>query len=303
LSWQPAFSATTDQLEAMLRLCIEARDDWNIDKGARVSGVHLYGPYFAAEKAGCHDKNQCRAPAREEYLRYFEQGIISIATCAAELPGAITFYDDASKHASLLTCGHSNSSWSEMAAAFEQGMRHVDHFWCAMSNVSSLRGRLGTPMQGSMLEYVLANEEMSTEVIADGMHLSAELLWFAWKMKGAKRLCLVTDCNRALDMPPGKYRFGPQSDGAWFHSDGKVGRVGDSLASAVTGMDHMVRTMHQIAKVPLVDTIRMATLTPAERTKSDDKLGSLAEGKQADLVVWNDDLQVQQVYINGQQAV
>ena len=87
-------------------------------------------------------------------------------------------------------------------------MRHVDHFWCAMSSVPSIRQRLNVPMQGSMAEFVLMNPEMSTEIIADGFHLAPELLEFAYRIKGPRRLPLVTDSNRALDLAPGKYRFG-----------------------------------------------------------------------------------------------
>ena len=95
-----------------------------------------------------------------------------------------------------------------------------------------------------MEQFVLAHPEMSTEVIADGEHLSKELLQFAYQMKGAARLCLVTDSNRALDMPPGRYWFGPNETGSWFDSDGRVGFVpGKGLASAVVGMDHMIRVM------------------------------------------------------------
>ncbi len=295
------------QLQAMLDACKEVRDSQRTDQGetssqSRIGGVHLYGPYFAADKVGCHNKQQCRTPAASEFRSYFDQGIVKVATCAAELPGAAAFYREAAKHKCLVTCGHSNASWSEMDAAFKQGMRHVDHFWCAMSNVSSVRDRLGVPMQGSMLEYVLDNPEMSTEVIADGMHLSPELLRFAWRMKTSKRLCLVTDCNRALDMPPGRYRFGPKSDGAWFRSDGKVGWAvaGGSLASAVTGMDHMVKTMHRVAGVPIHEVVRMATLTPAQRVGIDDQVGSLSKGKIADILVVSRQLRVKQVYIRGQ---
>ena len=92
--------------------------------------------------------------------------------CAAELPGAEAYYRVAAKSGCLVTCGHSNSSWSEMERAFRAGMRHVDHFWCAMSSVPGMRLRLGTPMQGSMAEFVLMHREMSTEVIADGYHLA-----------------------------------------------------------------------------------------------------------------------------------
>ena len=86
-----------------------------------------------------------------------------------------------------------------MTAAFKAGMRHVDHFWCAMSSVASLRQRFGTPMQASMEQFVLANPDMSTEVIADGCHLAPELLEFAYRAIGPQRLCLVTvvtfDCR------------------------------------------------------------------------------------------------------------
>ncbi len=288
------------QIRAMLQACDSARTKWGVDDGARIGGVHLYGPYFAQDKVGCHNPGECRSPLESEYRDYFKRGIIKVATCAAELEGAASFYRYARKRGCLVTCGHSNSSWSEMAAAYKNGMRHVDHFWCAMSSVPSVRSRFGFPMQGSMMEFVLAHEEMSTEVIADGKHLSAELLRFAWQMKKAQRLCLVTDCNRALDMPPGRYRFGPLSDGSWFESDGEVGWASpESLASAVKGMDHMVRTMHVTAKVPLQDAIRMASLTPAERTGLADQVGSLEVGKSADVLCLNRRLQVKQVYLAG----
>ncbi len=289
------------QIHAMLDSCRQVQDSWTVSDGARIGGVHLYGPYFAPDKVGCHNQAECRDPKPAEFKAYFQSGIIRIATCAAELPGAASFYHEARRSGCLVTCGHSNSSWSEMQAAFDAGMRHVDHFWCAMSSVASVRNRLGVPMQGSMLEFVLANPEMSTEVIADGMHLTPELLRFAWQMKSASRLCLVTDCNRALDMPPGRYRFGPRRGGSWFTSDGKVGWATEgSLASSVMGMDHMVKTMHRVAGVPLEEAVRMATLTPAERVGVDDHVGSLTKGKDADIVVLNRQLSVRHVFIRGQ---
>lgn len=266
----------------------------------RIAGVHLYGPYFAPDKVGCHSKEGRRNPTKKETNGYFKSGLIRIATCAAELPGATDFYKTAKQHNCLITCGHSNSSWDEMAAAFENGMRHVDHFWCAMSSVPTVRARLGVPMQGSMTEFVLAHPEMSTEIIADGWHLSRELLRFAWQMKSAKRLCLVSDCNRALDMPPGRYPFGDEQDEAWFISDGEVGRgIDGGLASSVVALDSMVRTMRRLTDVPWHEIIRMATLTPAERTGIADSFGSIAFGKAADFVVLTNQWQVESVYLSG----
>jgi N-acetylglucosamine-6-phosphate deacetylase len=191
-----------------------------------------------------------------------------------------------------------------MAAAFKAGMRHVDHFWCALSNVSSVRARLGVPMRGSMLEFVLGTPEMSTEVIADGCHLAPELLDFAYRMKGANRLCLVTDSNRALDLPPGRYRFGPNDEGSWFESDGKVGWAPNgSLASSIMGMDHMVRQMKRDTTASLPEVIRMASLTPAELTGISRRTGSIAVGKRADLLLLSRDLKVKKVFIAGDEFV
>ncbi len=288
------------QIMAMLVSCREAKRAWEPAHGSRIAGVHLYGPYFAADKVGCHSREGRRAPDPEEYARWFRDDLVRIATCAAELPGAEAFYQMARKQRCLITCGHSNANWAEMESAFKAGMRHVDHFWCAMSSVASLRTRFGTPMQASMEQFVLATAEMSTEVIADGMHLAPELLDFAFRMKGVQRLCLVTDCNRAMDMPPGRYRFGSEDDGSFFENDGRVGFVpGQGLASSVMGLDHMVRHMKKSTSATLPDAVRMASLTPAERTGIAKTCGSLEKGKQADVLVLNRRLEVQRTFIDG----
>jgi N-acetylglucosamine-6-phosphate deacetylase len=295
-------TGSPEQLAAMLEACRNVRDQWDASHGARIGGVHFYGPYFAETKVGCHSLSGRRNPDASEYGKYFRGGMIRVATCAAELPGAVPFYRAARRNKCLITCGHSNATWSEMERAYQAGMRHVDHFWCAMSSVASLRATRGTPMQASMEQFVLAHPEMSTEVIADGCHLSPELLRFALQIKGPRRLCLVTDCNRAMDLPPGRYRFGNEKDGSWFESDGKVGRApGGSLASAIVGMDTMVRNMARATKAPLHDVIRMATLTPAERVGIDQDCGSIEVGKRADLLILSPQLRLQRVFFGAEE--
>jgi N-acetylglucosamine-6-phosphate deacetylase len=295
-------TGTTDEIANMLQACAEVRDHWSVAEGSWIAGVHYYGPYFAPDKVGCHSAEGRRDPNASEYERFLSLGLIRIATCAAELEGAADFYAAARRRECLVTCGHSNATWTEMARAYAAGVRHVDHFWCAMSSVASLRSRYGTPMQASMEQFVLAYPEMSTEVIADGSHLSPELLEFAFRMKGEERLCLVTDANRALDMPPGRYRFGPQNSGSWFESDGLVGFVpGQGLASAVVGLDRMVRHMSEATSATLPQVIRMASLTPAERTGIAAVTGSLEPGKRADVLVLSEQLFVERVFIAGQE--
>ena len=112
----------------------------------------------------------------------------------------------------------------------------------------------------------------------------------------------MTDANRAVDMPPGRYKFGPEATGTWFESDGKVGFVpGKGLASAAVGMDTMVRHMAASTDAPLQDVVRMASLTPAERAGISGDSGSLEAGKRADVLVLSRDLFIERVFLAGQE--
>lgn len=290
------------EIQAMLEVCLEVAKCNYPELLPQIPGIHLYGPYFAADKVGCHSAAGRREPTPDEYQLYLDTGFVRIATCAAELPGAMAFYQAASQAGCMVTCGHSNASWAEMQSAFDSGMRHVDHFWCAMSGVSSLRSRFGTPMQAGMEQFVLFNKSMSTEVIADGEHLSNELLEFTFQMIGPDRLCLVTDSSRAMDMPPGTYKFGHSETGSDFQSNGRVGLTpaGDALASSIQGMDHMLRTMKKATSASLPELFRMTSLTPARLTGFDAITGSLAVGKMADLLVLDRSLHVRNVMSLGQ---
>jgi len=288
--------ATHEQTLQYLRLCKQFRT------AGEILGAHLYGPFFNEDKVGCHPKAPARAPIKseyDEYLRFAET--ILVATCAPELPGALEFFRDAAALGIRLNAGHSNASWSEMEAAFAEGLRHVDHFYCAMSSVPGMRERFGVPMQASMAEFVLGTEQMTTEVIADGCHLSPDLLRFVVRMLGADRTALVTDSNRALDMPPGEYLFGPQEGGVKIISDGNVGWTFDrsALASGIRGMDFMVRHMHQIVGLDLPATIRMASLTPARILGLENEIGSIAIGKRADLLLLDSGLNIAGVWRDG----
>jgi N-acetylglucosamine-6-phosphate deacetylase len=294
-------TGTRSQLAAMLDSVEDVAEDWTVSDGARIGGVHWYGPYFASDKIGAHPKGYERNPDPAEYRVALARNIIKTATCAAELPGAIEFCRAAKAAGCLVTCGHSNASWPEMEAVYAAGMRHVDHFWNAMSSTDSIRRRLGTPQRGSMAEFVLYHQEMSTEVIADGFHLAPEMLQFAYRMIGPSRLCLVSDCSRALDRAPGIFRMGHHETGEPFEHNGDVAVLPgtDKLASSIFALEHMIRTMVRDTDAGLANVIRMASLTPAERTGFAYDRGSLEPGKLADIAILSSDLRVQRTFING----
>ena len=272
--------------------------------GARILGAHFYGPYFAKEARGCHPGNAVRPPLQAEYEQYLAYGCITRATVAPELPGAENFVRACQVRGIGCNAGHTYATFEQMEAARSWGVTHVDHLFCAMSDRARLRVEQTYPMRGGVMEATLFFDGLTTEVIADGKHLQRELLLLAYKIKGPDRLALCTDCNRALDMPDGPYIFGPKDDGELILRKDGVGIMPDgrSLASGVVGMIECVQTFHRLTGVPLVEVIRMASLTPARIAGVEGHTGSIAVGKRADLLVLDRELNVKQVYVDGRQV-
>jgi N-acetylglucosamine-6-phosphate deacetylase len=292
--------ARHDQHLAFLDVCRRLKSEG--PSGASILGVHFYGPYFAPGARGCHPADSVRPPVEEEFREYLDYAdCIATATVAPELPGAEAFVRACRGKGVRCNAGHTHATFGQMAQALDWGVRHVDHLFCAMSDRARLRQTQAYPMRGGVMEATLYFDDLTTEVIADGKHLEPELLLLAYKIKGPDRLALVTDCNRALDMPDGEYIFGPLDGGERICRRDGVGLMadGDALASGVVGMDDCVRTFHRLTGIALPEVIRMATLTPARIAGHDQEVGSIAPGKRADLVVLNRDLEVVQVYLAG----
>jgi N-acetylglucosamine-6-phosphate deacetylase len=270
--------------------------------GAAILGAHFYGPYFASEARGCHPGASVRAPKPADYLPFLEfADCIATATVAPELLGAEAFVRACRQRGIRCNAGHSHATFEQVEAAIGWGVRHVDHLFCAMSDRARLRQTQTYPMRGGLLEATLFFDALTTEVIADGKHLTRELLLLAHKIKGPDRLALVTDCNRALDMPDGEYLFGPSDGGEPILRRDGVGLMpdGQALASGVVGMDDCVQTFRRLTSAPLVEVVRMASLTPARIAGWDHEIGSISAGKRADLLVLNEDLTVRQVFVAG----
>jgi N-acetylglucosamine-6-phosphate deacetylase len=292
--------ARHEQHLAFLEVCRRLKAEGT--GGAALLGAHFYGPYFAPEARGCHPGAAVRPPDPAEYRRYLEfADCITTATVAPELPGAEDFVRACRALGIRCNAGHSYATFAQVEAAVGWGVRHVDHLFCAMSDRARLRQTQTYPMRGGLMEATLFFDELTTEVIADGKHLQGELLRLAYKVKGPDRLALVTDCNRALDMPDGPYLFGPLDGGEPILRQDGVGVMPDgrALASGVVGLDHGVRTFHEWTGVPLPEVVRMASLTPARIAGWDGELGSIAAGKRADLVVLDRALKVRRVYVAG----
>ena len=142
---------------------------------------------------------------------------------------------------------------------------------------------------------------MDVEIIADGVHLPAPLLKLIYKIKGPDRIALITDAMRAADMPEGESVLGSFKNGLKVIIEDGVAKLPDrtSFAGSVATADRLVRTMLKMAEVPLVETIQMITETPARIMGVSDRKGSLTKGKDADVVIFNNQVEVQQTFVKG----
>jgi N-acetylglucosamine-6-phosphate deacetylase len=154
-----------------------------------------------------------------------------------------------------------------------------------------------------IIETTLLLDELTTEVIADGKHLPPELIKMVIKAKGLDRVCVVTDAMRGAGMPPGVYTFGPKDGQEAVVQDGMAVMPDRSgYASSVVRMNDLIRTLIGPVGLSLTDAIRMATVNPAKVIGVDSKMGSLEVGKNASIVIADDNVDIHTTVVEGRTA-
>lgn len=275
------------------------------ERWGRALGAHIEGPYLAMSKRGCHLPEQVRAPEPGEWRQILERGPVASMTLAPELDGARELIGALRRSGANASAGHSECLYHEIEEAVEWGVNHVTHLYCAMTDAMNNRWRLTpNPRAAGILEAVFLDERLTSEVISDGRHLSREMLLVAFRNKGCDKLALVTDAMRGAGMPEGEYTFGPRHGMRAVVRNGEA-RVpdGTALASSVYPMSVMVRVFRDLTGCPLWQAVRMASLTPAAILGLQDKLGSLARGKLADVILFDEQVEVRRVFVGGRAVV
>ena len=295
-----AFLPTTasSTIESILQ-ALEAIHQNRIEgmNGAKVIGAHIEGPYFCYPKRGCHLPKFVRNPRPDEYNRILEYSDdIASMTLAPELDGSEALIKALVKKGIVASIGHSDATYSQVLNAIELGATHVTHMYCAMSTIV----KNGPARTCGIVESTLLLDELTTEIIADGKHLPPELMKLIIKAKGIDKVCAVTDAMRGAGMPSGVYTFGPK--------DGQEALVQDNTAimpdrtgyaSSVARTKDLVKTLVNLVGLSLTDTVKMVSIVPARIVGVDDKMGSLEIGKDANIVIADDDLDIQATIIDG----
>ncbi|MGV3763576.1 N-acetylglucosamine-6-phosphate deacetylase [Parapedobacter sp.] len=268
-------------------------------KGARFLGVHIEGPYFAMEQRGAQDPRYIRDPDPAEYMEILDSSSsIKRWSVAPERKGAIPFGDVLRERGILPSIAHTNALYKDVIQAFEHGYSLVTHLYSAMSGVT----RRNAFRYGGVVESAYLIDEMDVEIIADGRHLPAELLKLAYKIKGPDRIALITDAMRAAAMPEGPSTLGSLADGIKVLVEDGVAKLPDrsAFAGSTATADRLVRTMVHDADIPLIDAIRMMTATPARILGVDRSVGTLVAGKEADIVIFDEYINIKMTMVKGE---
>lgn len=266
--------------------------------GSSFIGMHLEGPYFSMAQRGAQDPKYIRDPDPSEYLEILQHGSsIKRWSAAPEKKGAIEFGKILCEKGILPSMAHTDAIYEEALEAFENGYTLLTHFYSAMSGVT----RRNAFRYAGVIEAGYLHDNLDVEIIADGIHLPAPLLKLIYKIKGPAHTALITDAMRGAGMPEGDSILGNINTGMKVIVEDGVAKLPDrsSFAGSVATADRLVRTMINMAELPLLDTIKMITETPARIMKLNDKIGSLKKGMDADILIFNQQIEMQSVIIKG----
>ncbi len=266
--------------------------------GSQFLGMHLEGPYFAMNQRGAQDPRYIRDPDPEEYMEVIaSSNSIKRWSAAPELKGAIPFARYLISKGILPALAHTDAIYEEVLEGFENGYTLATHLYSGMSGVS----RRNAFRYAGAIESAFLIDEMDVEIIADGIHLPAPLLKLIYKIKGPDRIALITDAIRGASMPEGDSIIGNLHTGLKVIIEDGVAKLPDrtSFAGSVATTDRLVRNMINMADVPLLEAVRMMSSTPARIMNVADKKGSLVKGKDADIVIFDKDINVQTTIIKG----
>lgn len=259
------------------------------ENAARLLGVQMEGPFFSEKKKGAQNGDYLRLPDYEAFKKLFDEseGLIKIVDLAPELEGSIDFIKKA-KNDCTVSIAHTDANYEEAKAAIEAGVTHVTHLYNAMPPIHHREpGVIGAASE---------NGKVHAEIICDGIHVHPASVRMAFRLFGPERICLISDALRCCGMPDGEYMLGGQR--VWLKDN--VARLEDgTIAGSATNLYNCMKNVVDFG-ISKEDAVRVATWNPACAIHKEAEVGSIANGKLADFVICDEDLNPKEIYIGGE---
>jgi N-acetylglucosamine-6-phosphate deacetylase len=269
--------------------CLREACEQNLG-GARIIGIHLEGPFLAPEKRGMIQLDSI-GPMTNDILAAIERATgssLKLITIAPELPGALDAIRALHKRGVVCSIAHSAATYEQARAGIDAGITQATHLFNAMP---SIHHRAPGPIPA-----VLESAPVSVQVIPDCVHVHESILRLLWPILGPERFIAISDGVRSLGLPDGNYDY---SGVAYETLDGTARYHDGTLIGTAVGLNALVKRLSGAVGCTIDEALRTATLAPARALGIDKRKGSITEGKDADLVLFNDDLSVWKTFVGG----
>ncbi|WP_089739648.1 N-acetylglucosamine-6-phosphate deacetylase [Gracilibacillus ureilyticus] len=260
---------------------------------AEIIGIHLEGPFIAKSQAGAQPTEYITTPDIELFNSWEEdaEGLIRTVTFAPELDTTCEFAKHLSNLSVNMSAGHTNANYTQIKEAAENGVTQLTHLCNAMNGIH--HRDIGAVGAAFLLDSLYA------EVIADKIHLSKEMLQIVYQNTGSDRLLLITDAMRAKGLPNGIYDLGGQQVTV---KGNKAILEDGTLAGSTLKMIDAVKNIAELTNAGTEDIIKMASSNPAKRVNIFSKKGSITEGKDADILIVDDQWNIAYTFCRGELA-
>ncbi|KAB7667605.1 N-acetylglucosamine-6-phosphate deacetylase [Bacillus sp. B1-b2] len=296
-----SFLATTmtqpaTDIERALSVIGEYMDEQEEGK-AEILGVHLEGPFISSKRAGAQPLHAIKQPDVEQFKKWndLSKNQIKLVTLAPEENGGLELVQYLKSNHIIASMGHSDAIYEEILASIQAGLNHVTHLYNGMRGIHH--------RDPGVAGAALLHPELMTEMIVDGIHIHPSIVKLTYQVKGADHIILITDSMRAKGLEDGVSSLGGQTV---LVKDGKALLENGALAGSTLKMIDAIHNMMNFTGCSLEEVIKMASYNPAKQIGVLNRKGSIAVGKDADLVVLDQNNQLalticqgQIVYVNG----
>lgn len=258
--------------------------------GAYIQGINLEGPYISAAKKGAQCGNYIRNPDFNEFLKLYEICPVRLVDVAPEANGANEFAARAKTYCTV-SAAHTNSDYETAAKAFDAGFSHATHLFNAMTQLSS--------RAPGVVGAVFDNDAVTAELICDGFHIAPATLRIAFRILGEDRTVIVSDAMMASGLADGDFELGGQTV---YVRDGKALLEDGTIAASTTNLYDEFRNVLRFG-IPFRQALKSCTINPARVIHADKETGSIAQGKRADLLVLDRNMEIRMVIVKGEIVV
>ena len=289
-------------LETLIAFFSSFREAVSQDTG-NLYGIHLEGPFFSLQEKGAQEERFI-IPINESFYNTVlsEAGsLIKRWSLAPELEGAEKMLDDLRDTGILFSAAHTSATYDDISRAYDHGLTMLTHFYSGMSGIKREKGRriLGAIESGYLID------DLYVELICDGYHLPPELLNMIFKLKKHEKITATSDSMRAAGMPDGPSVLGPKDNGLDVIVEDGVAKLLDrsAYAGSVTIGNKMAGTLFEKAGRTMPEIFNFLSLNPARALGLEEAKGSIEIGKDADLIVLDDEFNIQNVFLKGERRI